>query len=319
MSRKPIDLKKLCPEQRKKIEKSGISPEDLAVAGVNCNFFIEPVPKFDDAPCEVVKKNAHNAWIILGRDRFGAKEDANSGYGPLGHTGAGSVDIVVGRMAGTKGGPNCNRVVAPNFATDAARVYISQKTDIDRSLGLVGDSQLVGRSGVAIKADGVRIVGREGVKIVTHKAKNFEGLGRKGEKNSQGDDIEDGNVAGIELIAGNDLSEDKLEPIVKAYALADTLESIVQMITDLAKVVNENAKIQTQLNIAMAAHTHQVAGVQAFQSGDLCINVGTKEAEKMSSVHSNLYKHRLKLNFASMNSLKQTGAKWFGSRYNKTN
>ena len=95
---------------------------------------------------------------------------------------------------------------------------------------------------------------------------------------------------------------------------------IVEMISSLANIVNENAMIQTQLNLALAVHTHQVSGVQAWQSGDLCVNVANKEANKMSSVHSYLYKHKLKLGVANVNTrLSQIGPKWFGSRYNKTN
>tara|TARA_R110002074_G_scaffold358803_3_gene531192 strand:+ start:311 stop:1267 length:957 start_codon:yes stop_codon:yes gene_type:complete len=315
--RKPINLEKLCPKQRAKIEASGLSPEDLMVAGDRCKYFIEPVPEYDDATSEIVKKNSHNAWIVLGRDRPAGPE---TGYGGLGHTAAGAIDIVVGRMGGAQGGPDCNRQISANFVTDSARVFISQKTDIDKNFGLVGEERPEGVAGIGIKADAVRIVGRQGVKIVTGKAKNFDGLGKNGELNGQGEVIEDGDIVGIELIAGNDVSENSLEPIVKAYALAETLEVIVEMISSLANIVNENAMIQTQLNLALAVHTHQVSGVQAWQSGDLCVNVANKEANKMSSVHSNLYKHKLKLGVANVNTrLSQIGPKWFGSRYNKTN
>ncbi len=54
----------------------------------------------------------NNSWIVLGRDR---PADITSGYGGLGNTGAASVDIVVGRMASARGGPDSNIIVAPNF------------------------------------------------------------------------------------------------------------------------------------------------------------------------------------------------------------
>lgn len=56
-----------------------------------------------------------------------------------------------------------------SFQTDAARIYISQLTDIDANFGI--DPGKTGymkeRSGIGIKADGVRVIGREGIKLIT--------------------------------------------------------------------------------------------------------------------------------------------------------
>jgi len=316
MARKPIEKKNLKPTTKTRIEELGLKGA-LPTSGINCGNLIEPVPSFDAAPCEVVLSNENNAFIVLGRDRP-ANKTGPGGYGPRGETGCGSVDIVVGRMASAKGGPNSNLTVAPNFFTDAARVYISQKTDIDKNFALVGDGQLEGVSGVGIKADGVRIIGMQGVKIVTGKAKNIKGAGQGGERNSQGDKIE--LIQGVELIAGNDVEVEKLEPIVKAYALADTLNSIVDRIDELSDIVNEFAKTQTQINIAIQNHTHPSSPAYTSVSPELQGIIGSKEASKMSSVHQNLYKHKMKAKFSLKETrLKPTGAKWFGSRFNKTN
>ena len=226
MAKDPIDLKNLTPQAKARIASSGIEGS-LAASGINCGYMTEPVPGFDRAECEVVFNNENNAWIVLGRDRPGGKTGPG-GYGPKGQTQAALVDIVVGRMAGTARGPDSNSLVAPNFFTDAARIYVSQKTDIDRNFGLVGEEQLETRSGIGIKADGVRIIGREGVKIVTGKAKNIKGSGSGGEKNSQGDKIE--LISGIELIAGNDVEVEPLEAIVKAEKLSETLVALADRI-----------------------------------------------------------------------------------------
>tara|TARA_R100000664_G_C2750350_1_gene137641 strand:+ start:599 stop:1552 length:954 start_codon:yes stop_codon:yes gene_type:complete len=313
-----INLKKLSPTQRKQIAALAIPEGDLAQTGINCNDFVEPVPVYDKAKCEVVYSNDSNAWIVLGRDRP-AGVAGPGGYGPRGHTGAGSVDIVVGRMAGATGGPDSNIVTTPNFFTDAARIHISQKSDVDSNFGLVGDTQLIGKSSVGIKADGIRLVGREGIKIVTGKAKNLEGAGQGGEKNSRGDKIE--LIPGIDLIAGNDVEAYPLEAIVKAEALAEALTSLVERLNDLTDIVNENAKIQTQINNAVAKHTHAFAGPGAvLVPPDLAVTVSVKEASKLSSVHQNLYKQKMnaKLGFVETY-LKPTGKKWIGSRFNKTN
>jgi hypothetical protein len=310
-----IDLEKLTPLQRREIEQLNLR-EDIIFSGINNSTMIEPVPVFDAAACENVINGDNNSWIILGRDR---PADITSGYGGLGNTGAASVDIVVGRMASAQGGPDSNIIVAPNFFTDAARIHISQKTDIDRNFGLVGDVQSVGRSAVGLKADAVRVIGREGIKLVTGKAKNLQGPGRGGEKNSLGEPIE--IVAGIELIAGNDLRADGLEPIAKANVLSECLLSIVERISDLSDIVNEMAKTQTQINTAIATHTHTFAGPGAVLiPPDLAVQVAVKEASKVSSVHTSLYSHKMKLSTGVTETyLRPTGAKWIGSRFNKTN
>ena len=304
------------PREKRVREAEG--PEVEAANLANCGPVMEPNPLIDLAPSEVVIKNSHNASIVVGKDRDGPKTGTKTSYGWR-ETGCGSVDICVGRMAGTKKGANSNFTVSPNFFTDAARIYVSQKTDVDASFGLVGDAQLVRRSGIGIKADGVRIIGREGVKIVTGKAKNISGAGKGGEKNSQADRID--LVAGIELIAGNDVETEPLEAIVKADALADTLIALCKRIDNLTDIVNENAKIQTQINNTVAKHTHSFAGPgSVLVPPDLAVFVATKEASKMSSVHQNLYKQKMNTKFGFVETrLKQTGAKWFGSRYNKTN
>ena len=317
MARRPIELENLSPQQKAAFEQLDTTG-DLASSGINCNRLIEPVPAYDAAPSEIVFANDNNAYIVLGRDRP-AGAMGPGGYGPRGHTQAGSVDIVVGRMAGTSGGPNSNITAAPNFFTDAARIHVSQKTDIDANFGLVGDAQLEKRSGIGIKADGVRIIGREGVKIVTGKAKNIEGPGRGGEKNSQGDKIE--LIAGIDLIAGNDVEVEPLEAIVKADALADTLLALVDRISDLSDIVNEMAKTQTQINTSIATHTHAFAGPgSVLTPTDLAVTIATKEASRMSSVHQGLYSHKMNLGTGFVETrLRPTGTKWFGSRFNKTN
>ena len=67
-----------------------------------------------------------------------------SGYGGKANTQAGAIDIVVGRMGNTKNGPQGNIRVSPDFFKDAARIYISQKSDIDDYFKLVGNTQLEG-------------------------------------------------------------------------------------------------------------------------------------------------------------------------------
>jgi len=320
MTRRARDFKGTNASQNETLQKANLDENSaVAYSGINGGKLIEAVPKFDSAPFEVVIKNENNSWIVLGRDR---PDSISSGYGGRGNTQAASIDIVVGRMAGTKDGPETDLTVAPNFFTDAARIYVSQKTDVDRNFGLVGDTQIEERSAVAVKADAVRMIGREGIKLVTGKAKGISGAGAQGERNSQGGTVE--TVAGIELIAGNDVRADELEPLVKAYALADTLDVMVKRIQDLTDIVTEIAQTQTQINLALCRHTHTVplgpAATQTTPPIDAAIDIAEKEAYRMSFVHNNLYKQKINLGVGfSENRLSPLGKKWFGSRWNKTN
>jgi len=100
--------------------------------------------------------------------------------------------------------------VDPSFSADAARIYISQLTKVDTHFGLTGKI-LAGkaeqpRSAVAIKADNVRLIGRESIKIVTGKQAGVSGYPMGGEPNSLGAKMHQ-PAPTIELIAGNSNQE----------------------------------------------------------------------------------------------------------------
>ena len=163
---------------------------------------------FKKAPNETVIETRH-ASIVLGTDRPGG---LSTGFGAIGSQDAGSIDLVVGRMAGARKGKGASRgsKVDPSNAADAARITISQLTDIDKNFGIAGGKGFAGvsgqRSGIGIKADDVRIIGRNSIKIVTGKALGFDGFGPSGEPNSLGGKV--AQVAPtIELLAGNNDGE----------------------------------------------------------------------------------------------------------------
>jgi len=264
MSERPlIDKSELSATERAALERSGVTQ------GLNGTNTVEPVPIFDRTESEVVFSNQNNSWIVLGRDRPSAKA---SGVGGQAGTQSGMIDLVVGRMSSVKGGPKSNIWASPNMKSDAARIYISQRTDIDDNFdlvdGSVGNSK--GKSGIGIKADAVRIIGREGIKLVTQTDR----------KNSQGAGVN--RPYGIDLIAGNDDSLQSLgipspanlafgekiaflQPLVKGYNLTDALDEIVTQIIDLSSRLDEFVKAQTSYNSAIALHTHGVvAGILAI-------------------------------------------------------
>lgn len=226
------DQKKLSDSIKDSIEGSEAQATGVIGSGLNCGKIPEPVPQYDSAECEVVFKNENNAWIVLGRDRPYSKA---SGYGGLGGTQCGSIDLVVGRRP-----LDPETITNPNFISDAARIYVSQRTDIDKNMGLVrgGVGMSVSRSAIGMKADAIRIVARRGIKLVTGTDK----------KNSRDQRIR--TEAGIDLIAGNEDGEftpiatvlnrktPGVQPMLLGDNTTDCLNNMVDRITELGSIVN---------------------------------------------------------------------------------
>lgn len=265
MSSKKIkdQSKSLDPDQVEKEKRVG---KNQGIANKNLR---EAQPTYEKASSEKIEKGKNNSFIIQGRDRPG---NLYSGYGGRGATHAGRIDLIVGigssyrHKGGTYGPPNKDTIVNPNFAMDAARVYISQKADIDRYMGLaeVPMQAPAGRSTIGLKADTIRIHSRQDIKIVTGRAR-YEGLGRDGERLSNGGVNE--TVGTISLIAGNhtgkekrqyldilrpfgrtDDSRNKLQPIPKGENLSECIEDIVKAIEELSALVGGNTAMIGKMN-----------------------------------------------------------------------
>tara|TARA_A100001391_G_scaffold187467_1_gene157324 strand:+ start:350 stop:1372 length:1023 start_codon:yes stop_codon:yes gene_type:complete len=222
-----------------------------------------------------MRMNYKGADIVLGRDR---PSNLASGYGGIGAMKAATIDLVVGRMASAREGqgPEEGAVVHNSFGADAARIYISQLTDIDKNFGIAKGKQdrnskyaSNGRASIAVKADHVRLIGREGIKIVTGPGQ-FGGFGRHGETNSRGGSLP--TAGPIELIAGNNTEPRKLrpsmqaridgvraetievlQPLAKGWNLTDSLEEVADMIESLIGIVQNMTYRDTAFFAAVAA------------------------------------------------------------------
>lgn len=274
--------------------------------GVGNRSPIEAVPNYIQADAEDVWSN-NNSYIVLGRDR---PSDRMSGYGGKGHTEANSIDIVVGRNSP---GPRESNdegeevYVDPNFDTDAARIHLSQKTDIDDNFGLkkgkVGNYKA--RSGIGVKADGLRLMGREGIKLVT-------GLD---ESNSQGGT----NLSrqGIDLMAGNDDSD--MQPLVKGDNLKEALESIIDLIKELYSIVESFMSDQISYNSILAAHTHiSPVGPTTPSPSAATSGIVTSMKQTMNSV-TGMATQRVNTETLRINHLEPIGGKYINSEFNHTN
>ncbi len=196
--------------------------------------------------------NKGNSYIVLGLDR---PSNIVSGYGGSKDTHCAAIDIVAGRVGyHARRRDNNNKLlrVDPNFKLDAARIYISQKANVDSYFGLpqgtVGNTTKDSpRSTIALKADTLRFVARENIKLVT----------RTDKKNSQGGDLTNATTQtyGIDLIAMNDDSD--LQPLVKGTNLQRCLTETIDAVHDLRELFKNFLEYNRTLTQALLTHTHR--------------------------------------------------------------
>ena len=281
-------------------------------AGIFGDTMTEACPNYIESPCEWVKQHG-NSWIVLGRDRPASRA---SGYAGQGHTQASAIDIVVGR-----GDPvtTSDTNVDPDFSNDAARIYISQKTDLDINFGITPNpatpdnpwqavrSQLKSRSvsGIGIKADAVRIIGDMGIKLVT----------RTSATNSKG-----GAIApnGIELIANN--NDTDLQPMIKGKNMVEALAGLEQKVNELSSLVLNFLKEQASYNNAIAAHTHVSALAGPTTNSVELVPAGINAAISTAEAMVDNFKGRINMNITWRNRyLNPASSKYICSEYNKVN
>lgn len=242
-----------------------------------------------------------NANIVVGKDRPASRF---SGKGS--DTGAAAIDIVVGRMGdqiveGAK--------VDPDFVRDAARIYLSQKTDVDVNLGVVAGSTGLSnnKSAIAIKADSVVVVGREKIKFVTG----------TDAKNSQGADIR--SIGGIELIAGNQDTEP--EAMVLGTKLTNALGRFADHVTDLNGIVKHALTVQMDFNSAVQNHFHYSPWYgNPTQPSDACMAKGAKTSmDHLQESQRSLTSNQSNIASWKQNNLCESGRDFINSRWNKLN
>ena len=199
---------------------------------------------YNSSPIDnVISSNNSKAQIVLGGDRT---SDAASGYSGLGAVDSSAIDIVCGRGKSlSEEEKKISAAVNPDFFNDAARIYISEKADIDDYFKIISKKSLVGRSvsasAIALKADAIRIIGVEGIKLVT----------RANPTNSKG--LEP-NVRGIELIAGND--DTHLQSMVKGENLVNCLKDILKIISNTESQITNLNNFVKSFAEDYAKHTH---------------------------------------------------------------
>jgi len=273
---------------------------------------IEPIVNFISAGGLDIGPS-DNCQIVFGRDR---PASLPSGYGGPGATGASAIDIVVGRVASSN--VKDGTAASPNIGGDAARIYISQLTDIDLNFGLAPGQggELTGVSGIGIKADGVRIIGRRGVKIVTGRSFAFKGVGLDGEKDSRGNPIKT-PAPPIELIAGNYdqptpslpipgvAKMNTLQGVARGENTSDALAELSAVVEELQGAVFNIALLQTIYNASNSVDYWRpwMAGVGAQTS-----------QEFINRIINSIWHSRINNILWQINYTKSYGRKWVASR-----
>jgi len=284
----PPQIKKpVVPKVKKSVQQEGASKEQMESleglsedekiksSGTYGDHMLDPVPDFRQAKTEKVISNRYNSWIVLGRDRT---DNLGSGFGGKGNTQCGAIDIVVGRMS-----PNPRAVdrknkpmtVDPIFNTardpgttgragspamDAARIYLSQKTYVDQNFrlapGRIGNNEEKPiqkdsnpRSAIALKADGVRVIAREGIKLIT----GVDGY------NSQGGLMT--ARKGVDIIAGNgQYKGSELQPMILGNNMVECVNDLSEILSETVGAVQSIIKHIAILEAALGTHIHITAG-----------------------------------------------------------
>jgi hypothetical protein len=294
----------------------------------------EKVPKYNKAPCEKIYKGDNNTFIILGRDR---NMGFASGYGGKGHTRAGAIDIVVG-LQGFE--PKSDEYGEKNFGSmgndkpgDAARIYISQRADIDNYFdicdGEVGNSKLM--SAIGIKADSVRIMARRGIKIVTGQAPQQRNS-RDGKIPVQfGIDLIAGNRDSVPAVAGSDeatvlgmpvtTTQPYLQPIPKGLNLQDCLLDVVDQLIALNTILSDFMARQMITNAILAGSPILgSAGPVPVVGTNSAVPAVTKEViQQISNDYLEMIMQQIELNAIKADYLSEAGAIYINSRHNRTN
>jgi len=310
--KKAVDCDGLPDAQRRLCELPNWEKYSRGISGVFGQKRIQAKINRIDCESELVHRGPdNNAFIVIGNDR---SSNELSGYGGKGYTQCDSVDIVAGmggfkpNQADQSGSPF---YTSPNFFLDAARIHISQKTDVDENfnIGLKEGMQTKSKakSAITVKADNVRLVGRESLVLVTN-TDTF---------NSQGGQIQ--QWSGIHLMANND--EKGLQPIPVGNNLSKCLHELSKHLESLGKLFHGYLKYQMKYNQVVANHTHieKFFAKKTLPSLECQFGGQLVNFEQISKTELSILKHLTNLAGFRSNFLTMKGKDYINSRFNKTN
>lgn len=317
-------------ETRQKKDLASIKTSTSYAKGLGGKRKPEDVPNFAFSSVEKGITGPYNSSIVLGKDRHGSEFQ---GFSAKGYTQSGMIDLVAGRASGLsiteftdpETGKKETLYVNPDFQGDAARIYMSQKTDIDSLIGLepkkannvigfVPENKIssFGKSSVFITSDHTRIMGRERIVLSTQ----FLGF------NSLNGPVRTG---GIDIIAGNIQDNDQfsVQPMVKGDNLDKCLSDIIEYITNITKYLDKFVNFQLKFNDHIEHHRHTLESLEPPLTNPPL----QKNIEDMENEQLNIYNEALNLKqyvaqkivFLHSEYLTDSGNTYIKSHFNKVN
>ena len=193
-----------------------------------------------------------DSYIVMTKDRPKGVTSGN-----FRGTNCSAVDIVTGRISSKRKKTlekNPKFKANPSFRYDAARIYVCERTDIDDNFEIQdsGTPPARNKSAIGIKADGVRVLAREGVKIIS----GLEAVNSKDQKKMA--------LYGISLIGGYNAingpqhngMELELQPLVKGDNLLLAMKTLQKQTAYLDTQFSLLHKIINQIQASLSAHMH---------------------------------------------------------------
>tara|TARA_R110002153_G_scaffold264287_1_gene426089 strand:+ start:5371 stop:6369 length:999 start_codon:yes stop_codon:yes gene_type:complete len=191
------------------------------------------------------------ARIVLTKDNYGSRA---TGVGGAGGSKCEAIDIVAGQLSCEDGIYDGKTKSRSNFATDGARIYMTERGNINHYFATENTDPITARdsnlkSGIGIKSDQTLIIGREKVRILA-------GFG----KFNGGEMLSNGNCDITPVIELGTTSEDNYQPAVRGGNLVRYLYEVSDYISELAAKVSRLENDMALYKVALAGHIHIVAG-----------------------------------------------------------
>lgn len=297
-------------EKQKKVPLVDIPPEQPSPPLVGLDGeIVNPIPVFNRMSNERIIHNQNtNCMIRMGGDRAG------SGTWGFGITeGAAAIDIVAGlsgKLARARDKDGFTVKTNPSIPLDAARIYISQRTNVDANFSLAHTKTPAsyGASGIAIKADDVRIISRNTIKLIT----GTDSYDSNAKLNNE-------TVGGIFLIAGND--DRDIQPLVKGDFLLKCLAHLFsevekELAIDMLELFQDIVDLWDFLLPPIG--TGPIPGIPTIPN-PVRIALGVAKVATIGLKGVHITNELLAWNIAEKNWLDPTGAEYILSSFNKTN
>jgi hypothetical protein len=192
--------------------------------------------------------------IVLTKDNYGSRA---TGFGGAGGHRCEAIDIVAGSLSCEEKNVKSSTKSRANFATDGARIYLTERGDVSAYFGTQNSDKAIsvssyGKSGIGLKADHTLIIGREKVRILAGLG-HFEG----------GEMMTNGNKPVRTSIEIGTISETNYQPAVLGDNLVKYLRKIDEQIHELNNKIISLEMDLSAYKTAMALHIHPAAGVGA--------------------------------------------------------